>query len=149
MGLFLRIVTNADCNLLFKWVNDESVRWNAFNTNKVKFEEHLNWFKNRIDSEECYIFICYDKQLPIGQIRIDNKQSKWVIDYSIDSKYRGNGYGTKILALLEKEILMKSIQVSTLIGEVKCSNIASQKSFEKNGYKKIQKEQYICYTKKL
>lgn len=149
MSLSLKKVTDEDCCLLFKWANDADVRKNAFNTKTIKFEEHLKWFNNKINSDNFFMFICYDKQLPVGQIRLDIEEDKGIIDYSIDKKYRGNGYGTKILGLIEKEIILSNIKIVDLIGEVKYSNIGSQKAFEKNNYKKIEKKDFIYYSKVL
>lgn len=149
MSLSLKKVTDEDCSLLFKWTNDIEVRANAFNTKTIKFEEHLKWFNNKINSNICFMFICYDKQLPVGQIRIDIEEDKGIIDYSIDREYRGSGYGTKILGLIEKEIFLSNIKIFNLIGQVKYSNIGSQKAFEKNYYKKIEKKDFIYYFKIL
>lgn len=145
MSLVLKKVTREDCDLLFKWVNDKEVRNSAFNTNIVRIEEHMKWFENKFSSDNCYMFICYNGELPIGQIRLDIKGNMGKIDYSIEEKYRGNNYGNEILGLIEKETL----KIDILIGEVKYSNIASQKAFEKNNYKKNNKKFFICYSKEL
>lgn len=149
MCLYLKLANNEDCNLLFQWVNDKDVRKNAFNTSNIMFKEHLMWFRNKMNSDNCYIFIFYNVQSPVGQIRIDIRNYKGVIDYSIDSIYRGHGYGTKILFLLENQILIQNIRVNKLVAQVKYSNTISQKSFEKNRYKKTQKKNFIEYVKEL
>lgn len=149
MSLFLKKVTYEDCCLLFKWANDDEVRKNAFNTAIIKFEEHSKWFIDKMNSDKCFIFICYDEKIPLGQIRIDISTNKGIIDYSIDKKYRGNNFGTKMLGLIEKEVLSIIPKIDILIGEVKYSNIGSQKAFEKNNYKKVEKEDFIFYTKTL
>lgn len=147
--MYLKKVTYKDCELLFQWVNDNEVRKNSFNVEKIQYEDHVKWFKNKMDSHNQYMFILYDEEGPKGQIRVDIEENKGGIGYSIDSKYRGKGYGSKILELIEREILIRNIQIHKLIGEVKYSNIASQKAFEKNGYVKLEKEDHIKYIKEL
>ncbi|WP_142414611.1 GNAT family N-acetyltransferase [Hathewaya massiliensis] len=147
MNIKLRKAIIDDCVLLFKWVNDEDVRNNSFNTNSIKYEEHLIWFKRKLNSHNTYIFILEEDEKPVGQVRIDIKDLKCLITYSIDKKYRGGGYGTKILYLLEQEIIKSKFKINILIGYVKSDNISSQRCFEKNGYEKYIKKDYVEYRK--
>lgn len=138
-----------DCILIFKWANDEDVRGNSFNTNIIKYREHIEWFKENIQSQNTYIFILeYEKQ-QIGQIRLNIQDSKGVIGYSIDKKFRGKGYGTKILAILEQKIKEDRFEIKILEGNVKVDNINSQKCFEKNNYQKYIQSNYIKYKKNI
>ncbi|MFU0784417.1 MAG: N-acetyltransferase domain-containing protein [Thermoanaerobacterium thermosaccharolyticum] len=149
MNLYLRKATLEDCDLLFNWANDDIVRKNAFNTDTIKFEDHIVWFNNKIHSNNCFIFIlCLDKD-PIGQIRIDIEEKCGIISYSIDKNYRFNGYGSTLLSMLEDAIIDIHINIVRLIGKVKYDNVASQKAFKKNGYQKILCEKYVLYSKKI
>ena len=145
--LFLRPATIDDVNLLFEWVNEPAVRQNSFNTSLIKFEEHESWYKNALSKDNVKIFILMKSGQPIGQIRLTAKEQAWDIDYSIDVSYRGNGYGNRLFELVEQE-LRKGTE---LVGEVKCSNIASRKVFERHGYKRTTnlESDYYTYSKKV
>ncbi len=98
--LDLRDANYNDAEILFKWANDSDVRKNAKSNEIIKWENHLIWLNEKINNSNTKIFILYCKEKLIGQIRIDKIQEYWVIDYSIDFKYRGLGLGKKIVELL-------------------------------------------------
>ena len=71
MTIKLVPVKEEHCDLLFSWVNDEMVRKNSFNTEPITYQEHTRWFKNKLNSDRSFIFICYVGERPVGQIRVD------------------------------------------------------------------------------
>ena len=142
---FKRIQEN-DCDLLFKWVNDESVRKNSFNSRPITYEDHKKWFNNKLKSNNSLIYICYINGNAVGQIRIDIEEEIGFIDYSIDDNYRGKGYGTQLLIKVLEELVYSSIKIKKIIGRVKYENIASQRAFEKSGYVCDRKEDYVEYV---
>ena len=147
MKKYLKKVEQQDCDLLFKWANDDEVRKNAFNLGKIEYNNHLRWFNNKIKSKYVYIFILFENSLPIGQIRLELKDKNAEIDYSIDLNHRAQGNGTIILNLFEDRIRAMSLEVNKLVGKVKYSNIPSQKAFEKSNYIKKEKKNYVEYVK--
>ena len=86
---------------------------------------------------------------PVGQARVDYNMARCgEISYSIDAAYRCNGYGTRMLGLLEE---MEEIKKKTdrLCAVVKITNTASQRCFEKLGYLKSFKEDMVYYVKDI
>lgn len=57
-----------------------------------------------MNSSKTQMFILSDGNNSFGQIRIDEIDSVWHIDYSIDYNYRGQGLGTQIVNLLLKNL---------------------------------------------
>ena len=149
VGLHLKEATYEDCNLIFNWANDEYVRKNSFNESKISYENHVSWFKDRLSSDNCIIFILYFHKTPIGQIRIDIKGSYGIIDYSIDKNHRGSGYGSKILHMMEEVVIINYNDINKLIGKVKYNNIKSQRAFERNKYKKTLEKENFLYLKDI
>lgn len=149
MFVKLRQVTKEDCDLLFQWANDETVRENCFNSNTIPYEEHLDWFNNKLNSDKSYIYICLSEEKAIGQVRVDVENQIGTISYCVAREYRGLGYGTLILGEIIKKIKCENIFINKLIGKVKDSNIPSCKAFEKAGYFCNNKNDYIEYYKKL
>jgi len=147
---YLRKANINDMDLLFRWANDESVRNNAFNTEEIKYEDHKKWLIGKLNSDNSVIYIYCQGDVPIGQIRIDNLNGdSGVITYSIDSAFRLRGHAGKLLTILDVTVKTDMPKVKTLYARVKKDNIASQRKFEQQMYKKTEKEDYFEYTKKL
>ncbi|WP_236892372.1 GNAT family N-acetyltransferase [Clostridium beijerinckii] len=142
--------SKKDCDLLFNWANDEDVRKNSFNSGKIIYQEHIKWFSNVINSNECFIFILKFKDISVGQIRINVKNKKAIISYSIDKNYRGQGLSMVMLNLLEQKIKdIDTNNIDKLVGFVKYENIASQKVFEGLKYNKTIHNEFVEYEKYL
>lgn len=134
MDAYLRDATEADMDLLFKWVNDPAVRKSAFLTDTIPYENHVQWYQNLLKRQDCkqYIYVYEDE--PIGQARVTLRGDVAEIDYSICSQKRGMGHGSKLLQLLSKQIRHEHPEIHTLEGYVKPENIASQKAFSNSGF---------------
>ncbi|AOY75666.1 GNAT family N-acetyltransferase [Clostridium formicaceticum] len=147
MSIKFRIATERDCDLMFKWVNDEKVRANAFRSKVIRYDEHKEWFKKKIASDTTKIFIASRNNEDIGQIRIDIEERIGTIDYSIAKCYRGKGYGVELLTGITRLIKEYKIPVVKLVGKVKYANTASKKAFIKAGYTEERKEEFIEFSK--
>lgn len=146
-GLYLRKVTKGDCDLIFLWANDRETRKNSFNSNALTYGDHKQWFNKKIeDTEDFYILKSYEENL--GQVRLDKVNEGYIISYSIDSKYRGKGYGKKILELLEQKISLSN-QFKTFIAYVKKGNMKSVKIFEDLNYNKELENDTYKFVKKI
>lgn len=84
--------------------------------------------------------------IPVGQIRLDQEEGYIQIGYLIDKEYRNKGYGRDILTAAEN-VYSTTNQEICFCGRVKKENIASSRCFEKMGYLKTEKQNYIEYTK--
>ena len=135
-SLRIRRVKKEDSIVLFEWSNDPLVRRNAFDSKKIDWDSHEKWFKNILLDNNCKIFIFENKQgNPVGQVRLDYLDKKWLIDYSIDQFFRGLGLGKKIIS---KAINM--IDKGTFMAKVKHKNQASIKTFLNLGFKNTSQE---------
>jgi RimJ/RimL family protein N-acetyltransferase len=131
--LFLREAREADARLLFDWANELGVRNNSINIENIVWENHLEWFKNKLKNIDSEIFILTDGSELLGQIRIDKNDSYWEIDYSIDYKHRGKGFGKEIVRLL-----MNKFESYKFKATVKKKNKASINVFVNLGFKRVQ-----------
>ena len=132
----LRKANIKDAELLFNWVNEKEVRENSFKTNTIEWEDHIKYLENIVKKSSVFIFIAEIKNNPVGQIRFEKKHSNYLIDYSVDRNYRGQGIGKKIL--IEGTSLIESTDYYpiTFLAKVKSKNIASKIIFEKLGFNK-------------
>lgn len=135
MGRYLRRATKEDRDLLFKWANDSLVRENSFSTAKISYEEHVNWYSDILNRDDCVQYICMDGDSPIGQVRIILKGNTAEIGYSICTEKRSHGYGRELLVLISEKVWEEFPDVEKIYGEVKPENFASQKAFSNAGYK--------------
>lgn len=125
----LRPADKNDLNLIFEWANETDVRRNAFNTESIPWESHVNWFNYRIDNPDFCMFIMEKNGVPIGQIRFERESDYWKIGYSIDAGNRGQGMGKKIVELGLEKLRGK------FKAWVKKENTASCKVFERLGFR--------------
>ena len=146
MCLSLRKVNPEDVDLLYEWANDAAVRQNAFHTEPIPYENHVKWFTKPLADKSVYYYILCAGETPVGQIRLNAADGEALIDYSIDARYRGKGYGCRLLELVKKQIVIGKISdVIKLTGQVKYENRASARAFEKCGFTKKELEEYIQY----
>lgn len=143
MVLFLRDVTEEDDHLLFEWANSDDVRKNALDPHKIRWSDHKDWFKAKLDNPHSKIFILENENCPIGQIRYDQTEKGfWEIDFFIEKRFRGLGLGTKIIELSVAEI---SAPIRAI---VKKNNLVSCKIFKKLGFEEVEKGEYFEYILK-
>lgn len=124
----------SDAKLLFDWVNESNVRRNAINTNPINWDDHLAWFQNKLHTEKTFVLIAEINNKPIGQIRFDFENNKFLIDYSIAKNERGNGYGYLIVKEGINYIKKNISALDTYIAWVRSENTASKRVFEKLGF---------------
>ena len=138
----LRKATIEDAKLLFEWANDDEVRATAIIKKKITWDEHINWLANKLRNNQSHIYILTENNnVNIGVVRFDQKDDTFVISYSIDNLHRKKGMGHLILQLgLEK--MGKIAPKSKFKGSVQKDNMASNKIFEKLGFR-IEKTEVI------
>ncbi len=129
----LRRAKLKDCEQLYIWTNDETVRLNSFSTEKIQYETHEKWFLGKLNSEDSIIYIAEDNGTDVGQIRIDFAENKHIgfINYSVSKLSRGKGFGTEMLEQIKAEF-----KEMLLIGKVKIENESSIRCFVKANYSK-------------
>ena len=125
------IIKNAtikDMKEIFELSNDELVRQNSINQEKILWNNHIKWFHKRITLNNPFYVIRALNDKLIGQVRIDKKDEA-VISISITHEFRGKNLATKII----KDCSVKS-NLSPIYAYIKPDNIASQRAFKKAGY---------------
>lgn len=131
----LRPVTMEDCRLLWEWRNDPDVRVASFNPNPVRWDEHANWFHQKLADPHCFTYIAVSEQgIPVGQVRFDiNHEGKAEVNVSMDVKKRGKGYGNAALKLACQRI-WRDFNVSKVLAHIKEESKTSISAFTKAGF---------------
>ena len=145
--IMLRRCTYSDMDIIYKWINDDEVRTNSFNSDYIEYETHVKWFNEKINSDNSYMYIILNNNKEIGTIRLEKHNSKAIISYLISNEYRGKGYGNKVIDLIKKEAIINNIDILEAV--VKKDNIASRKIFINNGFFEIQENDRYLYLLNL
>lgn len=133
-SLLARKVNFADELLLLEWANDPTTRANAFSASRITPQEHQQWFRSRVHSDNCHLYIIENKTgEALGQVRFERLGKTWGIDYSLATVFRGCGMGRPLL-----EAALMRLRVDEcdpfVVGEVKIDNIASRRVFDSLGF---------------
>lgn len=150
----LRPAVPADMLLYFDWANDPEARQNAINPEPISLETHKCWFFKKIADKNALLYCFEYHETPLGRLRFDVIDDHYVISYSIDKQFRGQGFGELIVKKALEEIAPHFDKEKYVIqAEVKTDNIASQKVFEHLGFEKNGLNVYsenvtvLCYEK--
>lgn len=141
--LKLRPVLPEDCERVWKWANDPSVRAASFSDAFIPWEEHISWFQKRIKHPHFYIGLNQD-DLPVGQVRFDQKESETVISVMIDNSFRNRGYGVVLIRQACEEVLLKS-NIKAIHAYLKPDNKASILAFVLAGFKETSGNLMFAY----
>ena len=141
MNFLFKKISIDDWEDLLNWRNDELTRRMFINDGIVEKEDHYSYMDkmSKNNNREQFIFIHNNNK--IGTIRIDKLNDNFEeFSYTINPKYRGNGYGS----LMMKLFLFN--KVGKYRCEIKPENIASIRMVEKNGFIcKYKKEGVLVY----
>ena len=143
--IILREASLEDESLLFKWRNIDELVLLSYLKKKVDFDEHHQWFINRVSSNSCKLLIVRIEEIDIGLVRVELNNDECEISIYLIPSYEGKGYGSKALALALD-------RCSSLCGCYKAiiqkKNVSSINLFKKLGFIEIyQDDVFATYSK--
>ncbi len=144
MGLSLRTASMDDALDILKWRNDEKSVESSFTKSKISVPQHMEWYKNKLASPLCHIFILEEDGSKAGMIRVDQNGDVGEISYMVAPEKRGRGLGKALLSLLENNL---PDGVKALVGFVLPDNQPSKKTFLSNCYNEFVAGDVTCYIK--
>lgn len=140
----VRHATLDDSSDVLIWRNDPLAITMSINEISVSDKEHAKWFPQTLDSDQCVHLLGEVTDVDggirkIGVCRFDREaETRWRISINLNPTFRGQG--------LSKPFLGQSIafwedntkpQRVTLVAEVRETNVASFKIFERNGFESV------------
>jgi len=135
----LRPLEHSDIDNIFELSNEDDVRKYSFEPEKIRFEDHRIWFKNKIeDSENLFLVINID-ELFAGQVRFDFDGESATISISIKESFRGLGLGNLLLEKSIHYLKIKFPYIKIIKAYIKENNKKSLNLFENMGFKYSQK----------
>ncbi|NCP83747.1 MAG: GNAT family N-acetyltransferase [Flavobacteriaceae bacterium CG_4_9_14_0_8_um_filter_34_30] len=127
-----RKITNKDIDLLFEWSNDELTRENSFNTNRIDYVEHQEWFLKKINNKNALYLISEVNNIPAALIRFDMEKDFALMGINLDKKFRGKGLS--FIFLNDCCILFFEKYKLPIKAYIKDNNFASINIFLKAGF---------------
>ncbi|MCK5230876.1 MAG: UDP-2,4-diacetamido-2,4,6-trideoxy-beta-L-altropyranose hydrolase, partial [Desulfobulbaceae bacterium] len=130
-----RTINSDDCQLIFDWANDPVIRKASFCGGKIGWEEHKQWFRNKLDEKKLLFWIVsiHDEQLA-GQVRFELSDDAGVISVSLSKEFRHKGLGSKLIRQACQKFF--DVQGKTRVKAcIKKDNEQSIKAFGRNGFK--------------
>lgn len=137
--LKFRVATFNDLLLYFKWANDELVRTQSFNNERIDLSSHTQWFNNKLANKNCFLYVGeVIENVPVGQVRIEIQESndRAIVGVSLDEKFRGKGLGNRLLKGAVKLFKMEHPNI-IIDAYIKNSNSASINLFASVGFKYV------------
>lgn len=134
-NFYFRNANERDATLIFNLSNERIVRTNSINQSPIKWNEHLEWFSEKIKDENCMFLLAFDRiDRFIGQVRFDIKEGIASIGISIDKDFRGKRFSSQLIFNATFKLLKERNDVTAILAYIRPSNIPSIKSFLKSGY---------------
>lgn len=129
----MRKANENDVDTYFRWTNDEEVRRNSFNTTQINYDNHVAWFKKRLNNVACQFYFFEYNSKPLGQVRIEDSGNEVIIGISLDEAFRGLGLAPLLLEKASADYLNKH-NGQKITAYIKKDNLASYKAFLKAGF---------------
>ena len=147
-SIIFKRVMPEDVDLLFNWINDPEVRAQSLSSHSIQYSEHINWFSKKLSDKNCFLYVAYKNQQPVGMLRFDVSANNCMISYLVDNLQRGKNIGTSIIREGLKHFMNESSFQGVLEAAVKKINIPSIKIFEKAGFEINSVEEDLIHFKK-
>lgn len=140
-GIYLRLMTYEDTDLIVAWRNSEAVRKNFIYQELFTRESHENWIRTKVETGEVVQMIICDlaTDTPLGSVYIrdiDRKHCK--AEYGIfigEATARGRGVGTAVAKLMLRYCFEEE-KLHRVYLRVLSGNEAAVRSYEKAGFVK-------------
>lgn len=131
----IRKAKKEDIIFLYNLRNEPIVRQSAFNTDAVNWQTHQKWFDKKLRSKKTIILIAEKDSEEIGQIRFDFERKTKIaeVDIAIKAKWRGKGYGLKLLKQGCK-YAFGALKIKEITAHIKAGNKISVRIFSKAGF---------------
>lgn len=135
MELKIKKAEINDAKYLFALANDPETRKNSFSSELIDWDSHINWFEQKLNDQNSFIYIVTKEDKNIGTVKFEIKDEV-VIGVTVDPDHRGFGLGAFIIEKGCQEFWTTNEE--NVIAYIKTSNKASKKIFEKAKFKFVE-----------
>lgn len=130
----LRPVVAEDCATLYQWANEPETRAVSFCQAPISWEEHCQWFAERlVDPEHVFLLAIDSEGKALGQVRFAVIAQEALISVGLGQNYRGAGLGSRLIRLASKKI--KAAQgLTRILAHIRPENNKSLQAFSRAGF---------------
>ncbi|MHB8958913.1 MAG: UDP-2,4-diacetamido-2,4,6-trideoxy-beta-L-altropyranose hydrolase [Candidatus Limnocylindrales bacterium] len=133
-GVRLRRATRGDTQFLWRWANDPLTRALSFHSDRIAWEDHVEWLRARLSDPATTLLVGITSQGPAGQVRFDKHDGVDEISISVAPEQRGLGIGRLLLRAALR--WHARVQAQTPVrARVKAGNLASRRMFAGAGFR--------------
>lgn len=141
MNLEFVAATENDSPLVYKWRNDPRTKEHFFSKKEISYEEHSKWFADILNNSDEFLLLTRRDKVPVGVIRLTRLISHEIcfgqVGLYLDPNLHGEGIGGEMLSQFANQWCPRNAaNVEVYIAKVSMNNIASQKCFDKAGYRR-------------
>lgn len=152
--IIIRKANKHDMNELFILSNQDYVRRYSIKKRKINWENHVEWFNNIIDDDNCVFYVFRDKGDDLlGQIRFLIENDSATVSISLSQLIIGKGYSLGLLKKSMNFLFDERREVKKIVAFVSEDNTASIKLFKKADFSFVEKEEgfskYIYFSKEF
>jgi UDP-2,4-diacetamido-2,4,6-trideoxy-beta-L-altropyranose hydrolase len=144
----IRKARRSDSKQFFTWRNDPLVIASSFTKGEIKMQDHRRWYDQKLNSDDCELYVIEYATEPAGQVRFDIDGSEATINYSLGEAFRGRGLAKRSMNQAIAVFSEEHEDVTSLVAFVKPDNVASCRVFENLNFefdgvdKKMQANRY-------
>lgn len=132
--LWLREAREEDCILIWQWSNDPDVRVASFSSGEILWEEHVEWFRQKMEDPHHIFLVAIDERnIPIGQARFGIEGIEATLSVSVAPEHRRKGYGRDLVDLSCRH-LFRTTDIQVVHAYVKPGNLTSAQFFKNAGF---------------
>ncbi|WP_400080427.1 UDP-2,4-diacetamido-2,4,6-trideoxy-beta-L-altropyranose hydrolase [Winogradskyella sp. R77965] len=132
LSIKLRNATIEDSKLIFDWSNDDLVRQNSFNSEKLVLSNHNIWYTEKLKDKSCMFLVALVEDEAAGLVRFTIGETHTVVGITISKYFRGKQLASRFLTAAAKDYFKTN--TLPIFAYIKKDNIASIKSFQNAGY---------------
>jgi UDP-2,4-diacetamido-2,4,6-trideoxy-beta-L-altropyranose hydrolase len=134
-SVVMRRATPADSRNLHAWRNSPAVRAVSNDSAEIAFDDHARRFDGVLASETRLLLIGEHDGVAIGVVRFDFIDTAALVSIYLVPEQIGQGQGQNLLSSAEAWLRANHPGISTLNAQVRAGNVASQRLFERSGYR--------------
>lgn len=140
-GIYLRLMTYEDTDMIVKWRNTPDVRDRFIYRQPFTREGHISWIKNKIETGQVVQFVICNMadHKPLGSVYVrdidmEHKKGEYGI-FIGEADARGRGVGTAAAGLMLK-YCFEELKLHRVYLRALADNTAAIRSYEKAGFKR-------------
>lgn len=130
----LRLATPDDCENVWRWRNDATVRRYSASSDSIELPEHRRWYADVLDDPNRVLLIGENGDGAVGVLRYDLAARSATISVYLVPGRQGRGFGTDLIWEGEAWLRQHRPDVARIIAEIDARNAASVRAFTNAGF---------------